>query len=152
MPELPCQHAKRTDAQIASVCLMTMAVRAYQSKWRIQRGDRKEKTDTAPDPFIIATGRDSLKPDAKSLKFIRHHAMKGKNRKQTPPRSHNTACVQHGITEHIPLQNAIVEPVWFRTLDMDYLPSFHPILPSGMLHTVCQCKVDIPILRSSCSC
>ncbi|CAH0022284.1 unnamed protein product [Clonostachys rhizophaga] len=118
--------------------LMIMAVRAYQSKWRIQRSDKRERTDTAPDPFIIATGRDSLKPDAKSLKFIRHHAMRGKNRKQTPPRSHNTTCEHHGTTEHIPLQNAIVEPVWFRTLDMAYLPGLHPGLPSGMLHTVCK--------------
>ncbi|KAJ9273845.1 hypothetical protein DTO212C5_124 [Paecilomyces variotii] len=33
------------------------------------------------DPFIVATGQDSIKPDASSRRFIRRHVMKGKNRK-----------------------------------------------------------------------
>ncbi|KAH8705808.1 hypothetical protein BGW36DRAFT_368201 [Talaromyces proteolyticus] len=33
-------------------------------------------------PFIIATGHDNIKPDARSRKFIRHHVMRGKNQKR----------------------------------------------------------------------
>ncbi|GAD92297.1 hypothetical protein PVAR5_0887 [Paecilomyces variotii No. 5] len=39
------------------------------------------------DPFIVATGEDSIKPDASSRRFIRRHVMRGKNRKRIAPRA-----------------------------------------------------------------
>lgn len=42
---------------------------------------RKVAADLAPpphDPFLIATSLDSIKPDAKSRKFIRRYVAKGK--------------------------------------------------------------------------
>ncbi|RVX71999.1 hypothetical protein B0A52_04597 [Exophiala mesophila] len=39
---------------------------------------------TTDDMFILATDRDSIKPDASARKLIRRHVMKGKNRKAVP--------------------------------------------------------------------
>jgi hypothetical protein len=38
------------------------------------------------DPFIIATDKDSIKPDGHGRRFIRHYVMKGKNGKRIETR------------------------------------------------------------------
>lgn len=41
---------------------------------------------SSSDPFIVATDKDSIKPDGHGRRFIRHHVMKGKNRKRAVTR------------------------------------------------------------------
>ena len=58
-----------------------------QSKWRTQGPHQEGQAvndfvHLAPDPFIVATSQDSIKPSIRSRKFIRRHVMKGKNRKR----------------------------------------------------------------------
>lgn len=38
------------------------------------------------DPFIVATDKDSIKPDGRRRRFIRRHVMKGKNQKRSVDR------------------------------------------------------------------
>lgn len=41
---------------------------------------------SSPDPFLIATSLDSIRPDAKSRKFIRRYVTKGKKLNKRAPR------------------------------------------------------------------
>lgn len=51
----------------------------------------------SPDPFIVATDRDSIRPDVSSRKRIRHHVMRGKNRKEVSPQQRTIGSwVNHG--------------------------------------------------------
>lgn len=44
----------------------------------------------ACDPFIVATGRDTIKPDGQARKFIRSHVMQGKNKGKGSTRAGDT--------------------------------------------------------------
>ena len=50
---------------------------------------------TTDDMFILATDRDSIKPDASARKLIRRHVMKGKNRKAVPRRLRCGSWINH---------------------------------------------------------
>lgn len=50
---------------------------------------------SADDMFILATDKDSIKPDASSRKLIRRHVMKGKNRKAVPQRPTCGSWINH---------------------------------------------------------
>ena len=41
---------------------------------------RTPSPGSGSDPFIVATGLDSIRPNTSARKFIRHHVMKGKNK------------------------------------------------------------------------
>jgi len=53
-----------------------------------QEGSQEGRTELA-NSFIIATGPEDIKPDVVSRKLIRHHVMKGRNRKRLAPERHH---------------------------------------------------------------
>lgn len=55
---------------------------AHQSTVASRKPGRKRRAvQSLASPFIVATNHDTIKPDATSRKLIRHHVMKGRNRK-----------------------------------------------------------------------
>jgi len=85
-----------------------MDTEARQSIVKSQKLGRKRKAvQSLASPFIVATNQDTIKPDATSRMLIRHHVMKGKNRKDvSSQRATLRSWVNQGREFPLPQQTA----------------------------------------------
>jgi hypothetical protein len=85
-----------------------MDTKARQSTVKSQKPGRKRKAvQSLASPFIVATNQDTIKPNATSRMLIRHHVMKGKNRKDvSSQRTALRSWVNQGREFPLPQQTA----------------------------------------------
>lgn len=111
----------------------------HQSTAASRKFGRKRKAVQAlASPFIIATNQDTIKPDATSRILIRHHVMKGRNRKDaSSQRSTPRSWVNQG-REFQPkwLRGCLASPLRLQIND--------PGLPvTGLKHNIEPCMVQL---------
>lgn len=108
--------------------------------------------------FILATDKDSIKPDAGSRKLIRRHVMKGKNRKAVPQRYTCGSWINHEQGEsasHVAIRNDTVtkgstsirgvSP--FNELDLSlFLLNMSVYKPPCTLEMMCRCGPTFSIV------